>query len=91
VTDRVRFITGDAGALAPLLGPADLVLSNILRSVNLTLLPAIRSSLRPGGLAIFAGMERAERELFLPALGQGFDPVDEAVDDGWWAVAARGR
>jgi ribosomal protein L11 methyltransferase len=91
VEDRVRFITGEAAALAPLLGPADIVLSNILRSVNLTLLPAIRSSLRPGGLAIFAGMERAEREQFLPALGAGFAPVDEAVDDGWWAVAARGR
>lgn len=91
VADRVRFITGEAAALAPLLGPVDVVLSNILRSVNLTLLPVIRSSLRPRGLAIFAGMERAERELFLPVLGEGFAPVDEAVDDGWWAVAARGR
>jgi len=28
----------------------------------------------------------------VPALGAaGFDPVDEAVDEGWWAVAARGR
>jgi ribosomal protein L11 methyltransferase len=91
VEDRVRFITGDAGALAPLLGPADIVLSNILRSVNQALLPAIRLSLRSGGLAIFAGMERSEREQFLPALGEGFEPVDEAVDDGWWAIAARGR
>jgi ribosomal protein L11 methyltransferase len=91
VEDRVSFITGDAAALAPLLGPADLVLSNILRSVNLTLLPAIRSSLRPGGLAIFAGMEHSEREEFLPALAGGFAPMDEVVDDGWWAVAARGR
>jgi ribosomal protein L11 methylase PrmA len=90
VADRVRFITGEAAALAPLLGPADMVLSNILRSVNLTLLPAIRASLRPRGLAIFAGMERAEREQFLPALGEEFEPVDEAVDEGWWALAARG-
>jgi ribosomal protein L11 methyltransferase len=91
VEDRVRFITGEAAALAPLLGPADIVLSNILRSVNLTLLPAIRSALRPRGLAIFAGMEVAEREQFLPALAEGFESVDEAVDDGWWAIAARGR
>ena len=91
VEDRVRFITGDAAALAPLLGPADIVISNILRSVNLILLPAIRSSLRPGGLAMFAGMELPEREEFLPALSPGFVPVDEAVDDGWWAIAARGR
>jgi ribosomal protein L11 methylase PrmA len=67
------------------------VLSNILRSVNLTLLPAIRSSLRPQGLAIFAGMELPEREQFLPALADGFEPVEEAVDEGWWAVAARRR
>jgi len=91
VEDRVRFITGDAGALAPLLGPADIVLSNILRSVNQALLPAIRLSLRSGGLAIFAGMELSEREQFLPVLGERFDPVDEAMDDGWWAIAARGR
>ena len=92
VEDRVRFITGDAAALAPLLGPADLILSNILRSVNLILLPSIRSSLRPGGLGIFAGMELPEREQFVPALGAArFDPVDEVVDEGWWAVAARGR
>jgi ribosomal protein L11 methyltransferase len=91
VEGRVRFITGDAATLAPLLGPADIVLSNILRSVNLTLLPAIRSSLRPQGLAIFAGMELSERAQFLPVLGEGFQPVDEAVDDGWWAIAARGR
>jgi ribosomal protein L11 methyltransferase len=91
VEDRVGFITGEAAALAPLLGPADLVLSNILRSVNLTLLPAIRSSLRPRGLAIFAGMELPEREQFLPALADGFEPVEEAVDEGWWAVAARRR
>jgi hypothetical protein len=36
-------------------------------------------------------MERSEREQFLAALGERFDPVDEAMDDGWWAIAARGR
>jgi ribosomal protein L11 methyltransferase len=53
----VAFLEGDAGDLAPLLGPADLLLSNILRTVNTTLLPAIVAALRPGGLAIFSGME----------------------------------
>ena len=35
--------------LAPLLGPADLVLSNILRTVNTALLPAIAAALAPAG------------------------------------------
>jgi ribosomal protein L11 methyltransferase len=92
VSDRVRFVTGEAAGLAPLLGPADLVVSNILRSVNLSLLPAIIRALRPGGLAIFSGMEVAERAAFAPALDPaGFTIVDDAVDAGWWAVAARAR
>ena len=80
---------GDAGDLAPLLGPADLLLSNILRTVNTALLPAIVEALRPGGLAIFSGMEEAEAPLFLPALrAAGFEPGDEVGDTGWWAAAA---
>jgi ribosomal protein L11 methyltransferase len=92
VADRIRFLDGDAAVLGPLLGPADLVLSNILRSVNVLLLPAIRGSLRAGGLAIFAGMEAAEAELFRPELAAaGLDLVDETTDAGWWGVAARIR
>lgn len=90
VAGRTRFLDGDAAMLGPLLGPADLVLSNILRSVNIELLPAIRRSLRPGGLAVFAGMEDAEAALFRPALAAaGLDIVDEVTDAGWWGVAAR--
>ncbi len=90
VDSRVRFVTGDAALLAPLLGPVEIVISNILLSVNITLLPVIHSSLLPGGLAIFAGMEVPERELFLPALGDaGFDLLDEVVDDAWWGAVGR--
>ena len=90
VADRVAFLEGDAADLAPLLGPCELVVSNILRGVNIRLLPAIAAALRPGGLAVFAGMEEAEAELFRPLLASaGFTPVDETVDAGWWAVAAR--
>lgn len=92
VAGRVRFISGDAAQLAPLAGPADVLLSNILRTVNTTLLPAIHASLRPGGLAIFSGMETPERVEFLPALdGAGFEVSDEAEDGAWWAVAATVR
>lgn len=90
VAEQVRFVEGDAAALAPLLGPVDVVVSNILRTVNVTLLPAIHAALHPGGLAIFAGMEVPEAPLFRPSLvGAGFEIVAEVVDDGWWSVAAR--
>ena len=85
----MEFLDGDAGNLAPLLGPADLLLSNILRTVNTALLPAIVSALRAGGTAIFSGMELAEADLFRPALAAaGLVARDEARDGGWWAVAA---
>jgi ribosomal protein L11 methyltransferase len=89
VEDAVDFIYGDAGDLAPLLGPADLLLSNILRTVNTALLPAIVSALRPEGLAIFSGMERQEADTFRPVLAAaGLVARDEVEDAGWWAVAA---
>lgn len=90
VAGRVTFLEGDAANLALLLGPCDLVVSNILRSVNTRLLPAITAALAPGGLAVFAGMEQPEADGFRPVLVRaGFTPVDETVDAGWWTVAAR--
>jgi ribosomal protein L11 methyltransferase len=90
VADQVRLVEGDAAAMTPLLGPADLIVSNILRLVNLTLLPAIRDALAPGGRAIFSGMETAEAGEFGAELARaGFLPCDELADEGWWSVAAR--
>ena len=89
VRAAVNFLEGDAGDLAPLLGPADMLLSNILRLVNTALLPAIVAALRPGGLAIFSWMEELEAPLFRPVLGTaGLAVRDEVTDTGWWAVAA---
>lgn len=90
VTGRVNFLVGDAGDLGALAGPAEVVCSNILRTVNTLLLSAIRRSLVPGGLAIFAGMEDMEEMLFRPVLArEGFSAVDDVHDTGWWGVAAR--
>lgn len=90
VADRVTFLHGDAGALHPLISPVELVCSNILRTVNTALLPAIRDALGEGGMAIFSGMEDAEEALFAPILQRdGWQVVDQAHDAGWWAVAAR--
>ena len=90
VADRVEFLDGDAGALAPLLGPAGLILSNILRTANTALLPSITHALEPRGLVIFSGMEHAEALEFSQALREAnFDLVLEILDSGWWSVAAR--
>jgi ribosomal protein L11 methyltransferase len=89
VARRVEFLEGDAADLTPLLAPADLILSNILRTVNTTLLPAITATLRQGALAIFSGMEEAEAVEFGFALASaGLESRDHVVDAGWWAVAA---
>ncbi len=90
VSNTVTFLIGDAGDLGVLAGPAEVVCSNILRTVNTLLLPAIQRSLVPGGIAIFAGMEDAEEELFRPVLERaGWVIVDDCHDAGWWGVAAR--
>jgi ribosomal protein L11 methyltransferase len=89
VSDRVEFLEGDAAVLAPLVGPADLLLSNILRAVNTALLPVITRALRPGGIAIFSGMEQPEAEKFRRILADaGFKLGQETLDAGWWGVAA---
>jgi ribosomal protein L11 methyltransferase len=90
VQGRVELLDGDAGMLAPLAGPANLILSNILRTANTALLPAIAAALMKDGLAIFSGMEQAEAPEFRRALQDAeFVVVQETVDAGWWAVAAR--
>ncbi len=90
VAERTRFLLGDAGVLAPLAGPVELVVSNILRNVNQTLIEPIVATLAPGGTAVFAGMEESEGPLFRPVLtARGFRILEETVDQGWWSVAAR--
>jgi ribosomal protein L11 methyltransferase len=90
VSEQIELLEGDAAVLAPLAGPSDLLLSNILRTVNTALLPAIADGLRKEGVAIFSGMEEAEAPMFREALGAaGFSTIREMVDTGWWGVAAR--
>lgn len=89
VSAAVTWIEGDAAVLTPLFAPVDRIVSNILRIVNAALLPEIRQSLAPDGVAIFAGMEAEEKPLFLRSLStEGFAVIDEVIDSGWWAVAA---
>jgi ribosomal protein L11 methyltransferase len=86
VLSTARFVTADA-AIAPLLGPVDIVCSNILRIINEGLLPEIHLSLKSGGKAIFSGMQVGEADRFRPALaGAGFSSSDEVIDEEWWAI-----
>jgi ribosomal protein L11 methyltransferase len=90
LTDTVAFVAGDAGALAPLLGPAELIVSNILRLANEALIPGILATLADGGCVIFSGMEVDEADDFRAALAaHRLVPVLETVDEGWWAVGAK--
>lgn len=86
VEQKTRFVAGDAAELASLAGPAQLVCSNILRTVNTRLLPIIAASLAPGGRVIFSGMELGEADSFRAALAQDWQIIDEASDSGWWGV-----
>ena len=89
VLGRVQFLDGDAGVLAALAGPADVILSNILRTANTALLPTISDALAPNGAVIFSGMEHDEAPEFRQALeAAGFRPSQETIDAGWWAIAA---
>jgi ribosomal protein L11 methyltransferase len=90
VSGTVEFLEGDAGALGPLVAPFELVVSNILRSVNTALLPVIAAALVPSGTAIFSGMEQVETREFREALREaGFTPLQDTLDAGWWGVAVR--
>lgn len=92
VASLVRFVEGDAAVVTPLLQPAELIVSNILRLVNQSLLPEIHDALIAGGRAIFSGMESSESELFRgPLTAAGFVVVDEVIDENWWSVAALRR
>ncbi|MGH7590678.1 MAG: 50S ribosomal protein L11 methyltransferase [Gemmatimonadales bacterium] len=90
VSDRVVFIHADAGRSAPLGAPADVICANILRNINVSLIPVIQDAMAPGAVAIFAWMEIAEEALFRPVLvDAGFEAFDDVRDEGWWSVAAR--
>ena len=68
----------------------DLLTANIVIEPLLTLLPDVPGVLKPGGIAIFSGMVRKERETFLEALGHnGLVKLDELDKGEWWGVSAQ--
>jgi ribosomal protein L11 methyltransferase len=87
VADRVTVIEGDASVLLPLVAPLRVVLANILSSVLLELLPAIRNALTDGGEAILSGILLDERGTMLAACARdGWRIVAEDVEGAWWTA-----
>jgi ribosomal protein L11 methyltransferase len=87
VAERVEIIEGDAATLLPLIAPVRVVLANIISSVITALLPAIKSSLAPGGQAIISGMLVDERDQMLAVLREtGWMVEREDTEDAWWTA-----
>jgi ribosomal protein L11 methyltransferase len=87
VGDSVEVIEGDAALLLPLIAPVRLVLANIISSVIIPLLPAMRAALTSNGEAILAGLVVDERPLMERALAEGGWHVErEDVEDSWWSL-----
>ena len=69
--------------------PVRVVLANIVSSVLIVLLPAIRSALSRDGVAIFSGILVEEREEFVAALARAEWCIEqEDIEDVWWTAVA---
>jgi len=90
VADRVVVLEGDAAAFLPIVGPARVILANIISSVLLELLPAIAGALTPDGVAILSGILLDERPRMLDALAAaGWVVEQEDQEEQWWSVRVR--
>ena len=87
VSGQIEIIEGDATVILPLLAPVRLVLANIISSVLLEMLPAIKHALSAGGQAILSGILTEEREAMVAALRSGGWTIErEDTEDLWWSV-----
>lgn len=87
VAGRVEVIDGDATILLPLLAPVRVILANIVSSVIVPMLPAMKASLANGGQAILAGILTDERDAMRAALADGGWAIErEDTEDIWWSV-----
>jgi len=90
VGDRVAVLHGDAAMLLPLVAPVRVVLANIISSVLVELLPAIRAALTDDGAVVMSGILVAERDGMLAVLdASGWRMIAEHADGEWWSVAVR--
>ena len=87
VAGVVTVLEGDAAILLPLVAPVRVVVANILSSVLLELLPAIRNAISADGEAILSGILVEERGTMQTALANdGWSIVAEDVEGTWWTA-----
>ena len=92
VAGTVSVIAGDAESLLPLVAPVRVIFANIISSVLLSLLPAMRSALTKDGQAILSGILLEERNVMESALrAGGWTIVDTDAEGIWWSVAIAPR
>ncbi len=87
----VHLFEGDAAVLLPLIAPVRVVIANILSSVILELLPAMRDALTPDGEAILSGIMLEEREMMIGKLTEaGWLVAREESEGEWWGAVVSG-
>lgn len=83
----VHVFEGDAHVLLPLVSPVDVIVANIISSVLVELLPAMRAALRDEGVAILSGILVEERDVMTEAIeADGWRIVAEDVEDAWLSL-----
>lgn len=92
VTQSVTVLEGDAGLLLPLVAPVRVVLANIISSVLVVMLPAVKAALAPDGRAILSGILLEERAGMVSALAAGNWAIEDEDQEGlWWSVTIAPR
>jgi ribosomal protein L11 methyltransferase len=82
IGDRVRCLLGDVAAVE--VGPADLVLANLLTAAHLRLGPRYRALVAPGGTLVLGGILEAEADQVATAVAAcGFARAAVRLADGW--------
>lgn len=86
-SEKVDLRTGDL--LKEFDNNADILTANILLEPLTTMLKDVPEVIGIGGTAVFSGMLRTERAIFLRALAEaGMSVVEELAKGDWWGVAA---
>ena len=91
--NAARNEAGDAfevveGPLAEASASFDGLIANIEWVRLAPLVPALSGAVRPAGWMVLSGILTEQREAALAQLMElGWDPVDEAAEEDWWAVA----
>ncbi|MFN9576407.1 MAG: 50S ribosomal protein L11 methyltransferase, partial [Gemmatimonadota bacterium] len=86
VGDRVTVLEADAVVALPLIAPVRVIIANIISSVLVELLPAMRDALAADGEAILSGILHDERAGLLDVLAaKGWRVTAEDTERPWWS------